>query len=162
MTLGDNCNLPAREAFSKAKAYVMKALEIDAGTLEAHYALSSIKRCYEWDWEGAERECQEGLRIDPRDADAHAVYAMLLNDLGKHEEAIKEQKLARGLNPLDHRIRANVGLLLYFARKYAEAEQVLKKELEFEPNNCIVYVNLQKLYTAMGRYEEALEFGSSK
>lgn len=160
--LGDNCNLAPREAFPQAKANALKALEIDDRNIEAHYAMSIVKRCYEWDWEEAESECRIGLDINPADADIHVAYAFLLNDLGKHEEAIKEQKLARELNPLDHRIRANVGLLLYFARKYGEAEQVLKKELEFEPNNCIVYVHLQKLYTAMGRYEEALEFGSSR
>jgi adenylate cyclase len=159
-TLGDNCNLPAHEAFPKAKTYAIKALEIDDSSSEAHYALSNIRRSYEWDWDGAERECKEGMKINPADGDLHAIYAMLLNDLGKHEEAIKEQKLARDLNPLDHRIRSNVGNLFYFARKYSEAEQVLKKEIEFEPNNCIVYVDLQKVYTEMGRYEEALKYGA--
>jgi adenylate cyclase len=160
--LGNNCCLPAREVYPKARAYATKALEIDDQLDEVHVVLSNIKRDYEWDFAGAEKEVKRAMEIDPAAAEVHAIYALLLRDLGKHEEAIKEIKLARELDPLSLRIRANVGNLLYFARRYREAEQEFKGEVEFEPDNCIVYVSLQKLYAAMERYEEALEFGASR
>jgi len=160
--LGNNCSLPAHEAYPKARAYAVKALEIDDQLAEAHSALGGIKRDYEWDFAGAEREIKRAMEIDPGSAQIHAEFALLLRDLGKREEAIKEIKLARDLDPLRLRVRANVGNVLYFARKYAEAEQELKRELEFEPDNCIIYINLQRVYSEMGRYEEALEFGAPK
>ena len=160
--IGNNCCLPAHEAYPKAKANAIKAMEIDDQSAEAHSVLGTIKMDYEWDFSGAEREIKKAIGIDPGDGGFHATYARLLRILGKHDEALREMKLARDLDPLSLRIRANVGNSLYFARRYAEAEQELKKELEFEPDSCIVYVDLQKLYAAMGRYEEALEYGSPK
>jgi adenylate cyclase len=160
--LGNNCCLPAREAYPKSKAYAVKALEIDDQLADAHDALSSIKRDYEWDFAGAEEEIKRALEINPKRSESHAYYALLLSSLGRHDEAIREIKVARDLDPLGLRIRANVGNSLYYARRYAEAEQELKRELEFEPDNCIVYDYLQKLYAAMGRFEEALEFGAPK
>ncbi len=160
--LGANCSLPAHEAFPKSLDYAVKALEIDDQLAEAHSSMGSAKLRYEWDFAGAEKEIKRAMEIEPEEGDYHARYAILLSNLGKHENAIKEIKLARDLDPLSLRIRASVGNLLYLARRYAEAEQELKRELEFEPDNCIVYVDLQKLYAAMGRYEEALEFGAPK
>ncbi len=160
--LGNNCSLPAHEAFQKARVYAVKAMELDDRLAYAHSLLGFVKLNYEWDFAGAEREIKRSMEIDPRDGGLHAGYALLLRDLGKHDEELREMKLARDLDPLNLRIRANFGNSLYFARRYDEAEQVLKKELEFEPDNCIVYVDLQKLYAAMGRYEEALDFGSPK
>ncbi|OGD18118.1 MAG: hypothetical protein A2W03_14700 [Candidatus Aminicenantes bacterium RBG_16_63_16] len=160
--LGANCSLPAHETFPKSLDYAVKALEIDDQLAEAHSALGSVKLSYEWDFAGAEKEIKRAMDIEPEDGNYHARYAILLSNLGKHEDAIKEIKLARDLDPLNLRIRANVGNYLYFARRYTEAEQELKRELEFEPENCIVYVDLQKLYAAMDRYEEALEFGAPK
>jgi TolB-like protein/tetratricopeptide (TPR) repeat protein len=160
--LGGNCCRPAYEAYPKAIAYATKALEIDDQLAEAHSSLAGAKRDYEWDFGGAEREIKRAMEIDPGNGEFHATYALLLRDLGKHEEAIKEINLARDLDPLSLRIRANVGNLLYFARKYSEAEQDLKREIEFEPENCIIYVSLQKVYAAMGRYEEALGYGAPK
>jgi TolB-like protein len=159
---GNNCCLPAHEAYPKARAYAIKAMEIDDRLAEAHSVLGDIKMRYEWDFAGAEKEIKRALDIDPGSGEIHSAYATLLRDLGMHDESIKEMKLARDLDPLSLRIRANVGNALYFARRYAEAEQELKKELEFEPDSCIIYVDLQKLYAAMGRYEEALEFGDPK
>src|SRR5213594_579517 len=50
--------LPAEEpiADKKAKAAVTRALEIDDGLAEAHASLADIRRFYDWDWAGAERE----------------------------------------------------------------------------------------------------------
>lgn len=137
-------------------------MELDARLAEAHSLLGTVKMDYEWDFAGAEREIRRAMEIDPKDGGPHEACARLLRDLGKHDEELREMKLARDLDPLNLRLRANVGNSLYFARKYAEAEQELKKELEFEPDNCIVYIDLQKLYAAMGRYEEAPEYGSPK
>ena len=102
------------------------------------------------------------MKINPRDAYVHQAYAFLLMNLGRHDEAIKEIRLARELDPLALRVRANVGYILYFARKYDEAEQELRRELEFEPNNCTIYLYLAYSYREMGRYEEALDYRLKK
>ena len=52
--LGSSGILPPAEAFPKAKAAALKALEIDDSLAEAHTALGIVRLYYEWDWSGAE------------------------------------------------------------------------------------------------------------
>jgi TolB-like protein len=92
---GNNCCLPAHEAYPKARAYAIKAMEIDDRLAEAHSVLGDIKMRYEWDFAGAEKEIKRALDIDPGSGEIHSAYATLLRDLGMHDESIKEMKLAR-------------------------------------------------------------------
>jgi tetratricopeptide (TPR) repeat protein len=66
--------LPPRETFPKAKAAVMKALEIDETLADAHTALADYLLSYEWDWSGAEREFKRAIELNPNDASAHSNY----------------------------------------------------------------------------------------
>ncbi len=49
----------------KAKAAVIKALELDDGLAEAHASLARIKMAFDWDWVGAEREFKRALELNP-------------------------------------------------------------------------------------------------
>lgn len=154
--LGNNVIIPQGEAYPKAREFALKALEMDNRLAEAHSTLASIKRDYDWDWAGSEEENKLAIQLNPGYADAHHSYAFLLNDLGRHEEAIKEVKTARDLDPLAPRITANVGNLLYQARKYDQALEELKKAIELFPEHGANYAYTAWVYTALGRYEEAL------
>src|SRR5439155_6593230 len=56
---------PPRDAYSKAKAAVLKALELDPDLAQAHATLADIKSAYEWDWPGAEAEFKRALELNP-------------------------------------------------------------------------------------------------
>ena len=133
--LGQNGFWLAEKAFPKAKAAALKALEIDDKLPEAHASLAGIMENYDWDFVGAEKECKLAIELNPGYATAHQFYALLLSSLGRHEEAIREIKIARNLDPLSPRISANVGLHLYFARRYDQALEELNKALEVDPNH---------------------------
>ncbi len=157
LTLGINVLLPPHEAFPKAKGFACQALEIDDELADAYSILASIKRDYEWDFAGAERDSRKAIEIDPGSAISHMRYALLLSIvLGRHEEAIREVKLARDLDPLSPRIRANVGYLLRFARRYDEALTELKKTLEFDPSHTDTYNDIGLVYGEIGRYEDSI------
>ena len=47
-------NLPPGEAYGKAKAATLSALEIGHELADAHASLAAIRADYDWDWEGAE------------------------------------------------------------------------------------------------------------
>jgi tetratricopeptide (TPR) repeat protein len=154
--LGNNQFLTPDESYPKAKEFARKALEIDPELAEAHSAVGLIERDYGWDFMGAKREFQRAIEINRGDANTHHQYAFLLSILGRHEDAIREIKLSRDLDPLASRIRANVGYVFYFARKYEEALEELDSSVEFDPTQCSNYIYLGFVYTAMGKHEEAL------
>ncbi len=63
-------DVPSSEAFSRARAAALKALEIDAGLAEAHASLGYIESLFDRDWEGSKKEyqraCTSTRTIPPR------------------------------------------------------------------------------------------------
>ena len=149
-------DVPPGEAFPKAREAALKALEIDDGLSETHAALGYIN-FWEWDWEGAEKECRRALEIDPNNAQAHLGYANLLSALGRHEEALKEISEGLKLDPLSYFLGAIKGQHLFEARRYPEAIEQLHKTLEIEPNFWITQIMIGKNYERLGQYQEALD-----
>jgi eukaryotic-like serine/threonine-protein kinase len=156
--LGNNGYWPAEKAYPKAKAAALKALAIDNRLAEAHASLAGIMMDHDWDFVGAKKEFELAIGLSPGYATAHHWYAFLLSNFGRHEEAIREIKIARSLDPLSPRISANVGFLLYSARRYGQAIEELRKALQVAPNHWITHKYLGWAYEAMGKYKEAIQF----
>jgi tetratricopeptide (TPR) repeat protein len=62
------------EGTDKAKAAAEKALQLDDTLAEAHTSLAAVKILNDWDWQGAEREFQRALQLNPNFAQAHHWY----------------------------------------------------------------------------------------
>lgn len=157
IVLGSNRLYPPGEAYPKAKAAALKALEIDENLPEVRTSLGAVKSDYDWDFSGAEREYKRALQLNPNYATARHWYALLLSDLGRHEEAASEIHFAQRLDPLSSRINANAGLILYNARRYDLALEELKKALEIDPGHFATYEYLGLVHSQTGRYKEAIE-----
>lgn len=69
----------------KAKAAVLKALELDNTLAEAHFYLGILAFWYDWDWTTAEREMKRAIELDP----TYSMYGLYLAAMGKPEEAIQ-------------------------------------------------------------------------
>jgi tetratricopeptide (TPR) repeat protein len=87
--------LAPKETMPKATAAAQKALELDDSLAEAHIALGSVKLFYDWDRQNAEKEFQEGIRLDPNYATAFFRYATCWD--GSMRQSIKS-KLPRNWN----------------------------------------------------------------
>jgi len=124
---------PPRDAYTKAKAAVLKALELDASLARAHSTLADMKSAYEWDWPGAEAEFKRALELNPGYATAHHWYAQYLTSRGRHEEALAEIHRAMELDPLSPSINAYAGSAFYMARKYDKSVEQLLKMTQAEP-----------------------------
>lgn len=75
------------------------ALEKDPRLAEPHAALAFSLFAHHCDWEGAEREFQAAIRLDPESATAHHWYAELLYIMGRPDEALKEAQRSVELDP---------------------------------------------------------------
>jgi TolB-like protein len=63
--LGATFTLPPQEAYTRAKAAALRAVQIDETLAEAHVSLGRIAFNYEWDWAGAEREFKRSIALKP-------------------------------------------------------------------------------------------------
>jgi tetratricopeptide (TPR) repeat protein len=148
--------MPAREAFPKAEAAALRALEMDDRIAEAHAALGVIRYEYNWDWEGADREFKRAIELNPNYATAHQWYGGYLISTGRFDEGIREIRRAQELDPLSPIINASVGWFHYFARRYDEAIEEGRKALRLESNSGIAHYFLAQAYTEKGMYDEAI------
>lgn len=155
--------LPNREAIPQAREAAMKALEIDNTLGEAHTELAFTKLLLDWDWSGSEREFKQALELNPNEARTHNLYAWLLSDIGRHDEAIEQSKQAYELDPLSVINWVNLGRHYYFKRDYDRAIEEYRKVIDLFPNNKYSPVSwYPRSYLALallqkGLYHEAIE-----
>ncbi len=149
-------DVSTQEAYIKAKAAALKALEIDDSLAEAHMSLGGIKVDFEWDFRGAETEIKKALTLNPNYATARHWYAQFLSSLGRHEEALIEIKRAQSLDPLSLIINAVVGDTYIKARQYDWAIEQLRKTIEMDKNFIQAHRYLGNAYLEKGMYNEAI------
>jgi len=148
--------LAPRKVMPQAKAAVTKALELDESLAAAHNSLCFIHTIYDWDWQGAERECRRAIELNPNFADAHDNYASYLAALGQWDRAMAELHRAEELDPLSFHIYSDGALDFYLARRYDEAVEQAHKAIELQPDFFLAHSNLAMVYVQMGRLPEAV------
>ncbi len=75
------------DAYPRAKAAAIKALEINDTLAEAHNSLAYAYERYAWNWKAAETEFKRSLELKPNYATGHFWYSELLMYLGCFEES---------------------------------------------------------------------------
>jgi len=148
--------LPPRQVMPQAKAAAVKALELDQSLAAAHNALCLINTNYDWDWQGAEKECQRAIQLDVNSADAHDNYANYLSDLGRWEKMGLEIHRAEELDPLSFKIYGDAAQYYWLARQYGRAVEQAQKAIELEPDYFLAHTNMGLSYVQMGRLSEAV------
>src|SRR6266403_1190224 len=155
--LGDAGYLPPSEAWPKAKAAAMQALEIDDTLAEAHTSLALVKEHFEWDWTGAETEFRRAIELNPNSATTHHWYGDYLANMGRSEEGLGETKRAQELDPLSLIINTTLGWQLYLAGRSDQAIEQLRKVLDIDAKFTLARRVLEEVYAQTGRQKEAVE-----
>jgi eukaryotic-like serine/threonine-protein kinase len=157
--LGWNSYLPPREAFPKGKAAAKTALQLDPDLAEAHTSLAALLWLHDWQWEEAQREFKRSLKLSPNYATGNHWYAEYVMTMGRHEDVIAKMKNGQQFDPLSLIINVAVGWALYFARRYDEATEQLRRTVELDPNYPVTYWILGLVLRKIGCYELAVTEG---
>jgi len=155
--LGFRGHFPSKDAFSRAKAAALKAVELDDTLADAHVSLAFIAETHEWDWATAEREYKRALELNPGDARAHHWYAGYLMYVGRYDEGIAEAKRARDLDPLSLPVNNALAGRLLVAGRVDEALKQVQKTLEMNPYFAPAHQTLGWVYLNSGKHEEAIQ-----
>jgi Tol biopolymer transport system component/TolB-like protein/tetratricopeptide (TPR) repeat protein len=142
-------------ASPKAKAAVLRALQIDDAIPEAHVALGVILMDYDWNWRGAELSFQKAIELNPNYAEAHQVYGTLLLRLGRIGDAIVELKKAQRLDPLSAAINTWMGEAFAQLGENEAAIRIHQETTKFAPDYLFAYYFLVHAYVSTGRLDEA-------
>ena len=118
---------PPSEAVPKAKAAVLKAIELDDNLAEAHTQLASILTWADTDLPAAEAEWTRALALNPNYPDAQAYYSHYLNIMGRPKEAMEAIDRALALDPLNPLFQSFYAVDLLYVRRYDDALAAARK-----------------------------------
>lgn len=144
------------EAAPKAKYHVERALSVNDVLADVHQA-AAFSAWIQWDWEHCLPEYKKTLELNPNFALMRAYISELLIIMQYPEEGIKEAEIAIELDPFNDTYKALYGKVLWFTKRYDEAEIVLNNALEESPNHPMLLSSLRSVYHLKKMYPEALE-----
>lgn len=155
--LGADGFLPMSEAYPLGRAAALKALELDDMLGEAHNSLAAVTVDYYWGWTEGGRHFERAIELSPNYEIALSFYSFYLAYMGRPEEALAFAERARHLDPVSPNAQMNLGIVLYFARRYDEAITEVEETLELAPDFGPAHVMLGRIYDAKGMPDRAVE-----
>ena len=147
--------LRPHDAYPKARLAVERALALDPALADAHAVLGSIRRNYDWDWEGADASYRRAIELDPNSAAAHHWYGMSLALQGEGDRSVAELRRALELDPVSLIVNNAYGWTLLNAGRHEEAIAQYHRVLEIQPFFA-THLELGMALLLTGRDAEAL------
>ena len=139
-------------AMPKAKAAILKAIELDNSLAEAHFYLGIFTFWYDWDWATAEREMRRAIELDPN----YTMYGLYLAAMGKHEEAIRAQETTNRRYPLDLQFRMDMSGIYLSAGRVDDSIAQSRGTIELDPNYWGGYQELGLALERKKQFPEAI------
>jgi serine/threonine protein kinase/tetratricopeptide (TPR) repeat protein len=128
------------DTIRSARAAAARALEIDDQLAEAHSISAFVRFVFDFDWLGAEREFLTAIELSPSSAEAHDHYSWLCASLERYDDALREVRRARELDPL--LVPTDVATTLLRAGRIDEALEEARRSLRDDPAAPRAHSNL--------------------
>lgn len=149
------------ENLQKARRAAAKAIELDDNLAEAHTSLAFIHFFFDDKTpsanEAAEAEFKRAIEINPNYATAHHWYSDFLAMCGRNDESLREIETAVALDPVSPIINTTLGERFFYARRYDEAINQLRRTVEMENGFSTAHYLLAMAYEQKGMFAEAIK-----
>jgi len=155
--MGRHLYLPAKGAFSKARDFANRALELNNDLAEAHTSLAAVLLIYDWEWDAAEDQFKRAIQLNPNYATAHYWHSVLLQTTGRLQESVTAAEKAQVLDPLSPVIGMGVVQAYFFSGQYDKAVEECHRYLDMDPSFVVARDFLVHLHVQNGLFEEAAE-----
>jgi adenylate cyclase len=146
----------AADAYPRAKAAALRALEIDPHMAEGHSSLACVAFSHEHDWLLAEREFETAIQLDPSYVPAHHWYSWFLVAMNRRDEAAEVIRRAVELEPLSPIILARAGHILYYAGRPHEGLRYCERALELDPDFAVGHEVSALIHSRLSHLREAV------
>lgn len=143
-------------AYRQAKACARRAIEQDETVSETHAALAITLAFSDFNLAEALREGKRALELNPNSGITRYAFAQTLACCGRLDEGIEQAREGCEVDPLMTPINYSYGLLLYYQRRWAEAEVQLRRTLDINPNFLMAQAMRGTVLARLGRFSEAM------
>jgi serine/threonine-protein kinase len=144
------------EAYSKVREAAINALNIDNDDAEAHVYLAETKRILDWDMDGAAREFNRAVELDPKSTPSNYFSAAFWAARGERDDALIYLQRTSTIDPASLWVNNSACELYRYFGLYDEAMKAGERALQLDPAFVYGEPLLAALYREMGRYDEAI------
>ena len=145
------------EAYSKVREAALNALEIDNDDAEAHVYLAEAKRILDWDMDGAAREFNRAVELDPKSTPSNYFSAAFWAARGDRDEALTYLQRTSTIDPASLWVNNSACELYRYFGMYDEAMKAGERALQLDPAFVYGEPLLAALYREMGRFDDAIK-----
>ncbi len=143
--------VPFEIANEKARSAAERAVALDPELPSAHAAVGQALPF------GPERAAafRSAISLDPKYAEAHQWLGETLSQMGFHDEAVRESRIAVELDSMSRAANLDYGRSLERARRFEEATAQFRKMIARDPAWPSAWGNLANVLIHMGAYDSA-------
>ena len=154
-----------REGTKTAETMLDRAITLDPG-FSTPYAWLSYVRVQDYinEWRSNSEEllhqshdlAEKAIKLNQTDPDGHNALACAHLWMREHDKALAEYKRTIALEPNNARAHVEIGWVLHYAGRSAEALEPIKRGMRLDPQYPDAYLHiLAQVYFRLGRFEEA-------
>ena len=156
--MGLHGGMPTKDAFTEAKKWAQKALQIDDTLAEAYNSLAYATLYLDWNWNEAERLFKTALEINPYYALAHWWYKDYLLIMGRGNEARDDILQALERDPLNGGLYGGIIVILFSMGRCDDMLEEIQNYSKIYPENTFrINYHKGRYYICTGDYEKAIE-----
>jgi tetratricopeptide (TPR) repeat protein len=141
------------QAYPLARKAAERAIALDPELADGYSALGFAMFYGFNDLRRAEALFQQALALDPNSSRTFHWYALIMMHTGAFDEPLRAITRAQELDPDSHAIRANRGLILFYAGRVDEAIAVLVDLTRSAPTFLSPHYYLATIYLDQRRYD---------
>jgi TolB-like protein len=157
VSLSYNHVIPPRQATAAAQHAVDTALKLAPASRNVRQAEINFKTNCTWEWQAAERASGELIDSGGIDARTLQLYASLMINFGRHDEAISLALHAHRLDPLSDSLNSLVSFAYFYAGDYDSALSFIQRAIELKPRFTMGHALLGRTEAERGNWDLAIE-----
>jgi len=157
VSLSYNHLMPPREAIEAARNAVAMGLKLAPNSMNVRNAQINFEVNCAWDWPGAEQVCREMMQSGCVDSRLLQLYASLMINLGRHDEAIRLSLHAHRLDPLSDLVNSQVSFSYFYAGDYANALSFIDRTISLRPRFIMGHALLGRTQAERGDWDRAVK-----
>jgi len=143
------------EGYAKARLALLKALEIDPKSADAHAALGLMQAFYEHRFSDAETTYKRAIHLNPSNPADHSLYCTLLICMNRIDEALAEARCVLDLGPVSLPAHSTIAFALIAARRLDDALRVIDQGIEMDPSFRHLYGHQATTHWLLWNWEDA-------
>ena len=147
--------IPLPKGYAQARLALLRALEIDPASADAHAALALVQAMFEHKFSDAEASYKRAIHLNPSSSEAHVWYSIVLIYMNRIDEALAEARCALDLDPVSAWCHMRMAFNYIQARRFDDARSTINRGIELDPSHVQLYDNQARMHWLLWEWEAA-------